>query len=112
MGYSPISAFIIRIFVSLLALWARTYLLNKMVDISLMRFFTNVVLRSSLIYVLSIGVAYYIRSLMDGFAGLCMVVLGSLVCSILLVCAFGFERDDRIVLKQIVFKRLIINRNS
>ena len=111
-GYSPVSVFMIRIVVSVLVLWARAYLLNKMVDISLMRFFTNVVLRSLLIYVLSIGVTYSVSNWVDGFAGLCAVVLASLLCSAFLICLFGFDKADRGILRRMIYNRLFIKTND
>lgn len=111
-GYSPVSVFIIRIVISLLILWARAYLLNKMVNISLMRFFMNVVLRSLLVYVLSIGMTYYISNMVDGFVGFCMVVLTSLLCSAFLICLFGFEKADKEVLRRMVYNRLFIKTNA
>ena len=76
--------------------------------ISLMRFFVNVVLRSFLIYVLSMGMVYYVSNLVDGFVGLCVVVLVSLLCSAILICLFGFDKADREVLRRMVYDRLFI----
>lgn len=99
-GYPPVSVFIVRVAVSVLILWARVYLLSKMVHISLIRFFINVIIRSSLLYCLTILVVYLVSSFVDGFVGLCIVVLSSILCTMLLVYLFGFERADRMLLKE------------
>ena len=99
-GYPPVSVFIVRIVVSVLILWTRVFLLNKMVNICLMHFFINVIIRSFLLYCLAILIVYLVNSLVDGFAGLCIVVVSSTLCTTLLVYLFGFEKSDRIILKQ------------
>ena len=112
LGYPPVSVFVVKVCVAVLVLFVRTFLLNQMVDISLARFLVRVVLRSFVIFLVVLAAAFYIGSLVDGFEGLCLVLLFSTVFSLLMIYMFGLDKPDKEIIRKVIQNRIKIKKDG
>lgn len=112
LGYSAVSVFVVKVGVAVLTLFMRTCLLNRMIDIALKRYFVRVVFRSLVLSVLVLCATAYISSLVDGFIGLCIVLLFSTIFSCALIYVCGLERTDREIIKNILMNRIRRKKNE
>lgn len=105
-GYSPVSVFIIKIFVSIIVVATRAFLLNSMLKFSLRIYFLKVMLKSSMIFVALLFVSYYIGLYLQGFIGFILFTVLSVFISSSFIFCCGFEKQDRNSLKMIILKRI------
>lgn len=102
LNYSPVSVLYIKIFVAILILFIRAYLLNRMMKISLKYYFVHIVLRSLLLFIILLSIMYFIGSFLEGFIGLCITVVVSTLLSAFMIFFIGIDKYNKQIVKKYI----------
>lgn len=94
-GFSPVWAYITKIFVSCVVVIARVLLLNRFVAIPLREYWLNIVLRSSLCFGISLLLCCLIKPFFNGFGGMLLNIMISIATSIILILFAGLPSRER-----------------
>jgi O-antigen/teichoic acid export membrane protein len=107
LGFSPVTAFVIRCIVSLILLFTRLYLLSNMIQFKSVKFITDVVIR-----VLFVGAIAYILPYISSFyfvdfSGFIIVSLISVISTIITIYCIGLHHKERKKLNRFIITKFI-----
>lgn len=109
-GYSAVSVFYASLFMSILCLFIRLFIVKKIIQFSVLSYIKIVFLRCFVCGLFSsiapIMLSYYMK---DGFMDFCVVVLLCLFSSSLFIWLLGLQKNEKVMLLQLAKKRLLRN---
>jgi len=100
-GLPSYTAFIIMIVVSVIGVLARLLILKRQINFSIYRYFKNVILRTSLVVLISIPIPLVLLiNTNPGLMQFLIIGFASVISTILSVWLVGIERSEKIFFKQ------------
>ncbi|MFY1048396.1 lipopolysaccharide biosynthesis protein [Chryseobacterium sp. GP-SGM7] len=107
LGLQPQSVFIVSIFISFFAMISRVVILNILAKFPFKIFIKEVLLPVVLVSVISFSASFFISSLMhDSLERFFIVTFLSVLLVILTTYFFGTNKDERIQLMELIYKKL------
>lgn len=108
-GYSAVSVFIIAIVANIIMFFMRLFIINKLIDLPIRKYYTEVLIPLSLVVILSslpsIMFEYFLK---EGLVETIAIIIFSMTISTLLMYFIGLDKDIRSkvipILRQKVFK--------
>ena len=97
-GYEPQYAIIVSIFMSLVTLFCRLFVLKQMVNLSIKDFLVSVILRTFLVVITSYFMAHYIYSVSNELSESCQFCIVCICCVIITsmsIILFGITNNER-----------------
>lgn len=106
LGYSPNSVLIIRIFISLIALFWRIFYLKNKIDITPLIFISEVVIKCVIIFIFCFIPPFFLSLITDGVIQFFVTCTLSVVWSIVLIYFIGFDLNQKIIIKKIIKEKI------
>jgi O-antigen/teichoic acid export membrane protein len=110
LGFYPYSVSIVNICISLIALWVRLFFLHFLIDLPVMLFFKEILLRIVFVTLLSIIVPFGIRFYICDSLQLLLTTISSLMSVGLMILWLGLNEPERRFIYSKVLK--LYNRNK
>lgn len=110
LGYSPQTALIVSMIMSVAALCARVIMLHELIDFSIIHYLNDVILRILFVSVISLTLSYGIKYLFPAqtWGNVLIVIFTTLAISITSIFFLGLGSDERNYIKGILYKKLHI----
>ena len=100
-GFEPYITFIIAIFLSLVSLYIRLYLLSKQISFSMKYFSQKVIMKIAYVILISIPIPLLFQFLrLNETLHFLISTFLCIICSIITIFLFGLEKDERIFIIQ------------
>lgn len=95
-GFDPQITMIISIFISVVALFSRLYIISPLINLSIFKFISNVLNKALLIGITAIIIPFVIRMIMDpGFLRFLIVCISSAISTCFFVYYLGLQMEER-----------------
>lgn len=107
LGYSPDSAIYASIFISIICLGLRLYMLKRMVSLNPLYFLKNVVLNVAIVAVFSMIIPFFI--IVNVEEGFIRFFSNSIVCILgasLSICFIGFSKEERLYFYDVMKRKI------
>jgi O-antigen/teichoic acid export membrane protein len=107
LGYPPEITLYVSIFYSVLTLFARLIIIQKLIQLNVILFFINIFLKSIIVAILAALLPIYVKiSIDESMIQLLSVILTSIASSITVIYLVGLNNKERIYLLKIIRNRI------
>ena len=100
LGYKPEITLYIGIFTSIVALFLRLIILKNLINISIKKFISQVLLKILYIIIFSVILPLFLKlNLDEGFMRFAIVTVSSIICIVLTINAIGINKEEKTLIK-------------
>ncbi len=104
-GFSPLATTYVAIFIQLLIIWTRLYLVSKMVHLSKLRYFREVLLKNFIVTIVAVAFPTIIKLFIgESFGGFLSMIVVSVISALLSSYFLGMEANERTLVVNVVNK--------